>query len=84
MNHKLGKFVLLAYISVNVLMLILTSVKCTVISNGILFLLMYVNLVVNSVTNVSLGREIDVEGDRFWKMFFIALTSFTLGIGICL
>lgn len=84
MKHKLGKFVLLAYILVNVLIVILASVKCALISNGILFLLMYVNIVANSITNVSLGREIDVESDRFWKIFFIALTSFTLGIGICL
>lgn len=41
---------------------------------------MYIHITATTLSNSFIGREINVNGDTFWKMVFLIVSSFSFAV----
>lgn len=66
------------------LLLIICSIKTSILFCSIYSLGMYVHISITTLCNAFIGKEVNTQGDMFWKMFFLIVfaLSFTIFFSI--
>lgn len=80
MRKNFGK-ILLIFISLVIgFIWIIAGFKAGLLTITIFCLLMYLNTTLTTLGNAMIGRDVDVNYDIFWKIFFIILSSIGFGV----
>ena len=56
------------------------SLKCGLLFYGIFSMGMYLHITVTTMSNAFMGRDINVDGDLFWKTCFLIISCLCLSI----
>lgn len=77
---NIGKIIVLGITLLFIGLWLIISLKCAILTLGILLLLSYINIATTTLGNAFIGRNIDTNYDIFWKMLLILFSSICFGI----
>lgn len=80
MKENFGKILFGSLLSIVALIWIIVGFKAALLTGSIFCILMYLNTTLTTLGNAMIGRDVDVNYDIFWKIFFIILSSIGFGV----
>ena len=80
MKENFGKILFGSLLSIVALIWIIVDFKAALLTGSIFCILMYLNTTLTTLGNAMIGRDVDVNYDIFWKIFFIILSSIGFGV----
>lgn len=80
MKENFGKILFGSLLCIVALIWIIVGFKASLLTGSIFCILMYLNTTLTTLGNAMIGRDVDVNYDIFWKIFFIILSSIGFGV----
>lgn len=60
----------------------LTNAKTLIFIIGLFSIMMYFNIMITTLANAFIGRDINPNYDIFWKIFFLLISCISFGVYI--
>lgn len=79
-KNNFGKIILSSIVLIGILLWCLCSFKTMLMFIGTFSLLMFINIIVTALCNALIGRELPIENDIYWRIFFIFITCICYSI----
>ena len=80
MDKFLNNILIVVPVCIALVLWIAFSFKCCLIFCGLYSLGMYLHITVTTLSNAFIGREINSNGDLFWKMLFLIIFCLTTAL----
>ena len=80
MDKFLNQVLLVVPVFIAILLWCFVSFKCCLLFYGIFSLGMYIHITITTLSNVFIGREVNMVGDVFWKISFLIISCLCLSI----
>ena len=77
---NIGKIIIFGILLLFINLWLIISLKCALLTLGILTLLSYINIATTTLGNAFIGRNIDTNYDIFWKLLLILISSVCFGV----
>lgn len=77
---NIGKIIIFGILLLFISLWLIISLKCAILTLGILSLLSYINIATTTLGNAFIGRNIDTNYDIFWKLLFMFITAVCFGV----
>ena len=80
MNNFLNKVLLIVPLLIALCLWCIFSFKICLLFYSLFSLGMYIHISITTLSNAFIGREVNVNGDVFWKMLFLLIFCLTMAL----